>query len=106
MELKQKTVSLLGRSFSFRTDLSDEEINEVIRKVEELHKILSEKTGIVSTVEVAVMTSLLLSEELFKTKKEKEEMEREVENRIENIIKLLNKALNDIRGEDVLDMGK
>jgi len=101
MELKLKTVNLLGRSFSFRTDLSDEEIEEVVKKVEELHKSLSEKTGIVSTVEIAVMTSLLLSEELFKLKKEKEEIEAEVDNRIRNIIKLLSDALKDIKGEDV-----
>jgi cell division protein ZapA (FtsZ GTPase activity inhibitor) len=101
MELKLKTVNLLGRSFSFRTDLNDEEIEEVIRKVEEIHKTLSEKTGIVSTVEVAVMTSLLLSEELFKLKREKEEVETEVDNRIKNIIKLITEALKDIKGEDV-----
>jgi cell division protein ZapA (FtsZ GTPase activity inhibitor) len=101
MELKLKTVNLLGRNFSFRTDLSDEEIEEVVKKVEELHKSLSEKTGIVSTVEIAVMTSLLLSEELFKLKKEKEEIEAEVDNRIRNIIKLLSDALKDIKGEDV-----
>lgn len=98
MELK--TVNFLGRSFSFRTDLKDEEIEEVIRKVEELHKTLSEKTGIVSTVEVAVMTSLLLSEELFKLRREKEKIEEEVDNRIKNVIKLVNEVLKDIKGQD------
>ncbi len=101
MELKLKTVNLLGRTFSFRTDLSDEEIGEVIKKVEEVHKMLSEKTGIVSTVEVAVMTSLILSEELFKLKREKEKVEMEVDNSIKNIIELVNKALKDIKGEGV-----
>jgi len=101
MELKLKTVNLLGRSFTLRTDLNDEEIEEVIRKVEEIHKMLSERTGIVSTVEVAVMTSIILSEELFKLKREKEEVEIEVDNRIRNIIKFINEALKNIRGEDV-----
>lgn len=101
MELRLKTVTLLGRNFSFRTDLSDEEIEEVVRKVEELYKTLSEKTGIVSTVEISVMTSLVLCEELFKLKREKEEVESEVDNRIKNVIKLLHEALKDIKGEDV-----
>jgi len=101
VELRLKTVTLLGRNFSFRTDLSDEEIEEVVRKVEELYKTLSEKTGIVSTVEISVMTSLVLCEELFKLKREKEEVESEVDNRIKNVIKLLHEALKDIKGEDV-----
>lgn len=101
-----KVLTFLGREFELETDLSDDEFQEIVNYVEKLYNELKEKTQTVSTIDLSIMASVIIAEELFKVRKELEGIEAEVDKKIMDIVELIENILQEVRGERVYGMGK
>ncbi len=96
MEKKETLrIDILGSSFNIQTDEDPEYLKDLINylesKLEEIKRSVS--TG--DNLKLSILTSLLLCDELFKERKQKNPENEEVARITENLIQTIDKALQE-----------
>jgi cell division protein ZapA (FtsZ GTPase activity inhibitor) len=89
MDGEQIRVHLLGTSFTIRTTEDPEYFTSLIRYVENKYEEIRRNMGISDPLRIAIISSILVSDELFKTSADSSQVETMTNEMIELIDKNL-----------------
>ncbi len=82
---------VIGREFSVLSDKGDEYVNSIVRYINERAAEIGEASENVTTSDIAILVALNITEELFKVKEEKEDLQSRFENGVEELISYIDK---------------
>ena len=87
MKLKKRfNIRILEQGISVLSDSGDEHVAEIVRYVNGKAEEIGSASGNISTLNVATLVALNIADELFKFKKEKENVYNQLESRTEKLI--------------------
>ena len=87
---KQTEVEICGNRYVIKSDLASREIEGIAKYVDSKMKEIKENSSsIMSISKLAILAALNVTEELFRLRHQKEEMEDVVEQRSSKLIELL-----------------
>ncbi len=93
--MKRKVeVSLLGQSFTVRSDKDEAHVHALANFVTRRFETLQHKTRTVGTHELALLVALNLAEELFEAEERAKEVREVIRGRAERVLASLNGALD------------
>lgn len=93
--MKRKVeVSLLGQSFTVRSDKDEAHVHALANFVTRRFETLQHKTRTVGTHELALLVALNLAEELFEAEERAQEIRDVIKGRAERVLASLNGALD------------
>jgi len=88
---KRFDIMVIGREFSVLSDKGDEYVNSIVRYINERAAEIGEASENVTTSDIAILVALNITEELFKVKEEKEDLQSRFENGVEELISYIDK---------------
>jgi cell division protein ZapA len=89
------TVNINGENYAIKTDDDPVYVNEVARYVDEKMREIASAGKVITTSKVAILTALNLADELFKSRKDRQERDQAAGRRIEKILLQLQGAVGD-----------
>ncbi len=90
MNLKKRfNIQVLGQEFSVLSDSGDEHVAEIVRYVNDKAEKIGSAKGNVTILSVTILVALNIAEELFKLKRDKEDIQSQLESRAEKLINFI-----------------
>ena len=90
MNLKKRfNIQVLGQEFSVLSDSGDEHVAEIVRYVNDKAEKIGSAKGNVTILSVTILVALNIAEELFKLKRDKEDIQSQLESRSEKLINFI-----------------
>ncbi len=87
---RQTEVEIGGKRYVVKSDLDSQDIHRIAKYVDDKMKGVKENTSVISTSQLAILTALNVTEELFQLQLQQEEMEQ----RSSKLIELLDKGMS------------
>lgn len=88
-------VQIFGTGYTIRGEADQEYIQEVAAYVDRKMREINEKLPVASLAKVAVLASLNLADELFRERREREELRQSVSERADRLAGALESCLQD-----------
>jgi cell division protein ZapA len=86
---KRYEIKILGQQLAVLSDAEDEEVNNIVRYVnDKMEEIMKSSSGL-RTLDVAILAALNISEEFLKLKGVSEDLRDHLERRSEQLIQLI-----------------
>ena len=86
---KRFNIQVLGQEFSVLSDSGDEHVAEIVRYVNDKAEKIGSAKGNVTILSVTILVALNIAEELFKLKRDKEDIQSQLESRAEKLINFI-----------------
>ena len=80
-------VEILGQRYKIEGEDSSEYLKKVADFVDFRMKEVMKETGLVDSYKIAILTCLIIADELFRTKKKLSQLQEEFERKVESLIK-------------------
>ncbi len=80
-------VEILGQRYKIEGEDSSEYLKRVADFVDFKMKEVVKETGLVDSYKIAILTCLIIADELFRTKKKLSQLQEEFERKVESLIK-------------------
>ncbi len=80
-------VEIFGQRYKIEGDDSSEYLKKVADFVDFKMKEVVKETGLVDSYKIAILTCLIIADELFRTKKKLSQLQEEFERKVESLIK-------------------
>lgn len=87
---KQTEVEIGEKRYVVKSDLDSQDIHKIAKYVDDKMKEVKKNTSVISTSQIAILTALNVTEELFQLQLQREEMEQ----RSSELIELLNEDMS------------
>ncbi len=81
-------VTILGQQYKIKGDAPDEYIIELAQYVDKKIREIYEKSPNIAPLKASILASLNIADELFKYRKEQEELTRDIERKTETLVRL------------------
>lgn len=88
------TVNIYGTDYPVRGDVDAEYIQKVAEFVDNKMRQIDHETSVKSSLKVAILAALNITDELFKERAEKEQLMKQFEEKIVHMIDHLNRTLS------------
>lgn len=82
-------VSILGRDYNIKTEDDEEYVQKVSRYINEKAQNISKNTGVIATLDLAILTLLNIADDYFKLK---ENIAKDVDNKLQRLIDFIESA--------------
>ena len=87
-------VDILGENFELKSDVSEDDVYEIVRYVDEKMRQAVSEGKSTSKEKAAILAALNIAEEFFKEKKESDKTGKMVKEKSERLIELINSEVS------------
>jgi cell division protein ZapA len=94
-------IKVFGQTYTVKTDVEEDHIQEVARYVNKKMDDVLKKTRSISTLNVAILTALNLADDLLKEKAKREDLLREIEMKSKDLAEKIDLRLSREESEKV-----
>jgi cell division protein ZapA (FtsZ GTPase activity inhibitor) len=89
---KRFNINVMGQDISVSSDRGDDHVENVVRYINEKAGEIEKNSRDVTTLGIAIMVTLNLTEELFRVNEEQERLRSQIESKAEKLINHINKT--------------
>lgn len=93
MVKKRIEVEIFGQRYPLRSEAPEEYVREVAQFVDKTMKKVAERTGAISSLQVAVLAALYIADEYIRGEKEREELRKRLKEQVERLDRFVKEEL-------------
>lgn len=86
-------VEIFGQKYPLRSTEPEEHVRRVAKFVDGVMREVAERTGLVSSLQIAVLAALYIADEYIKCESEKEELRKKLKEQVERLEQFVKEEL-------------